>query len=122
MIRNPPRITPEVAERYEKLAQPLDLWTAQWRRRASPLILPTGTMLLASRGVFGEQLEPMAYPQKLNSVARVVRLSCGICTGLGLAQIVARSTHVSDSAVLIWDATQKEKTRFGDPSGRRADG
>jgi hypothetical protein len=58
-------------------------------------------MLLASRSMIREQDETLAQLQELDALARVVCLFCGICAGLRLVEIVAPSTHVSDSAVLV---------------------
>jgi len=79
--------------------------------RGSPFIHPMGTMLLASSGVFRQQAETLAQLQELGVLARVVCLICGICAGPCLIEVVALSTHASDSTVLVWRPTQKEKGR-----------
>jgi hypothetical protein len=60
-----------------------------------------GTMLLASDGVFREQDETLAQLQELDALARVVCFLCGICAGPCLIEVVALSTHVCDSTVLV---------------------
>ena len=83
-----------------------------WHR--SLLMLPVRAMLLASRGMFREQDEALAQLQKLNALARFVCLSCGVCAGLRFGEIVALSTHISDSTVLVLHPTQNERSRFPD--------
>ena len=72
-------------------------------------ILLTGAMLLGPRDMFREQDETAAQLQELDAVARLERLSCGVCAGLRLVEIVALSIHVSDSTLLVCGATQKAK-------------
>lgn len=83
------------------------------------VILSMGTMLLASRGMFREQDETLAQLQELGPLAKFVCLSCGVCASLCLVEIVALSIHVSDSTVLVWLTTWKEKSRFTDAAERR---
>jgi hypothetical protein len=69
-------------------------------------------MLLTSGGVFREQDEALAHLQKFDALASIVCLLCGICTGLCLIEVVALSTHVSDSTVLIWRNNAEIKRSF----------
>jgi hypothetical protein len=86
--------------------------------RGSLFIYPIGTIVLASRGVFREQDETLAQLQELDALARVVCLLCGICAGPCLIEVVALSTHVSDSTILAWRITQQEKGRFPESAER----
>ena len=80
-----------------------------WHR--SLLMLPARNMLLASRGMFREQDEALAQLQELDPLARFVGLSCGVCAGLRLVEIVPLSTHVSDS-LLSFGSNVERKTSF----------
>jgi hypothetical protein len=50
-------------------------------------------MLLGFRGVVREKDETLAHPQKLDALFKVMRLFCGIFTGLCLFEIKAPSSH-----------------------------
>jgi hypothetical protein len=51
------------------------------------------SMALPIRDVFDEQHEALAYLQQRQALGRVTRLLGGICTGIGLAQILAPRAH-----------------------------
>jgi hypothetical protein len=51
------------------------------------------SMVLAIRGVLGEQHEALAYLQERQTLGWVTRLLGGICTGIGLTQILAPRAH-----------------------------